>query len=201
MERAPRGGPVVKQPPPPAAAFDPDTAVVFDHTVDGLLRALEGKRTARLEDRLKASGLDLHAPRKSTYGFHEWKKFVATSAEELFGRDPELTAHEKLGRLFVNSYFHTFIGKAVGALVRLLGPRRTLTRATQNFRSGNNFSETRLTELAPNTYEFWINAAENPGFTAGILIEGLTVSGAKDVRVELVRREDYACTFKISWAG
>jgi uncharacterized protein (TIGR02265 family) len=174
--------------------------LVFEHAVEGLVRTLSGKLTPRLEERLKGYGLDLTTKRMPAYTYVQWKAFVATAREELYGGLTEVEGYRRLGQLFVGAYFETIMGRAVSGIVRLLGPRRALERATQNFRSGNNFTETRLTQLEPAHFEFWINAVEHPAFIQGVLLQGLTVAGAKDAKVEVQEFDGTACTFRVSWA-
>ncbi len=173
--------------------------LVFEHTVDGLVRSIGGNATPELEQRLSACGLPPRGTRKPGYRYAEWKALVQTAREHLFPGVSEEEGYRRLGVRFVEAYFEGLIGKTVAALCRLVGPKRTLARATQNFRSGNNFTVCRLTERGPNLFEFWINAVEHPGFTAGILEGGLRVAGAKDIDVHIAGNAGDAWTFRITW--
>jgi uncharacterized protein (TIGR02265 family) len=92
------------------------------------------------------------------------------------------------------------LGRAVLSMLRVLGPRRALMRATQNFRAGNNFTESKLNELGPGQFELWMNeVGPYPAFTAGIIHAGLRVAGAKDIAVEMTGYDGHACTYRINW--
>jgi uncharacterized protein (TIGR02265 family) len=82
----------------------------------------------------------------------------------------------------------------------VLGPKRALLRATQNFRAGNNYTETRVTELAPHQFDLWMNeVGDFPEFTAGIIYAGVRLSGAQEPRVESLGYDGHACTYRITW--
>jgi uncharacterized protein (TIGR02265 family) len=87
------------------------------------------------------------------------------------------------------------------SLLHVLGPRRALMRATQNFRAGNNYTESRLKELGPRQFELWMNEVGSlPMFTAGIVHAGLRTAGAEDIRIDLSGHDGHACTYRISWS-
>ena len=101
----------------------------------------------------------------------------------------------------MEGFRETMLGRAVLSLLRVLGPRRALGRATQNFRSSNNYTETRLTELGPRHFELWLNEVGSlPTFSAGLIHGGLKVSGARDIRIDLAGYDGHACTYHIQWS-
>lgn len=73
-------------------------------------------------------------------------------------------------------------------------------RATQNFRAGNNYTESKLRELGPTQFELWMNeVGPYPAFTAGIIHAGLRVAGAQDIVIEMSGYDGHACVYRINW--
>lgn len=179
-----------------------DELLVFEQTLEALfLRGLQGRMTADCKARLRQAGLDLDQKLRPAYPFDAWMAFLRITAEELY---PELPVDEgcrKLGQAHIAGYRDTLLGRAVLSLLRVLGPRRALGRATQNFRSGNNYTESRLVERGPRSFELWMNeVGAYPGFTAGIIHGGLEVAGATDIVIETAEHDGHACTYRISWS-
>src|SRR5690349_635997 len=109
----------------------PQEEIVFTHTVEGLfLRALGPKLNPKFKAKLREAGLDLDQKLQSFYPRSMWAKLVDIGAKEGFpGETPE-RAYELLGQRLVHGYSDTLFGKAVLAMIRLLGPKRTLARMT-----------------------------------------------------------------------
>src|SRR5215217_9517353 len=157
-----------------------DELLIFEQTLEALyLRGLQGQISASCKARLRQAGLDLDQKLRPAYPFNAWMAFLRITAEELY---PELSVDEgcrKLGQAHIAGYRDTMLGRAVLSLLRVLGPRRALARATQNFRSGNNYTESKLVEVTPTQFELWMNeVGDYPDFTAGIIHAGLRVAGA-----------------------
>lgn len=179
-----------------------DELLVFEQTVEALfVRALGPRLTPRLRERLLQAGLAVDGPLLAAYPFEAWMAFLRIAAEELYPELPVDAGTRQLGVLYMQGYRETLMGRAILSLLRVLGPRRALQRATHNFRSGNNYTRTRLTELGPGHHALWMNeVGPYPGFTAGIIHAGLEVAGARDVRVEPEGHDGRACTYAIRWA-
>jgi uncharacterized protein (TIGR02265 family) len=178
-----------------------DELLVYEQTLEALfVRALGGRLTPECRARLLSAGLDVSQKLKPAYPFQSWMIFLRIAAEELYPGMPLSEATLKLGEAYVEGFRETMLGRAVMSLLRVLGPRRTVLRATQNFRAGNNYTETRVTELGPNLFDVWMNeVGDFPEFTAGIIQAGVRASGAKELRVELLGYDGHACTYRISW--
>jgi len=58
-------------------------------------------------------------------------------------------ALERLGEDFFRGFSSTLIGQALKAMMRVIGTRRSLQRMERNFRTGNNYMETRSPRSAP----------------------------------------------------
>lgn len=176
--------------------------VVFEQTIEGLfLRGLGSRVTPALKGQLKAAGLDLDQKLLPAYPFAVWMKTLELTAAALYPGEPLERAMFQVGEAFLDGYRETFLGRAVLGMMRVLGPRRTLLRATQNFRSGNNYTETRITEVGAAVIDLWMNeVGPYPTFTSGVIHAGLVVAGATP-RVDIRDHDGHACTFRVSWGA
>lgn len=178
-----------------------DELLVFEQTIEALfVRALGGRLTPECRVRLRQAGLDVDQEIKPAYSFDSWMLFIRIAAEELFPGEPLPQSTFKLGEAYVEGFRQTMLGRAVMSLLRVLGPRRAIARATQNFRAGNNYTETRITELGHSQFDVWMNeVGDFPEFTAGIIQAGVRMSGAKELRVEPYGYDGHGCTYRITW--
>lgn len=175
--------------------------LIFAQTFEGLLRSLAGKLTPQLTEGLRHRGLDLSLALLPAYPLSVWIEVLSFVARE---RHPGLAldaAVAAVGRDFMDGYAETMVGRAMTAMMRLIGPRRTLERVTRQFRTGNNFSDTRLTEVSATEYRLWVNEVQLAGWYVGILSRGLELAGGKEVKVELLERDAGAGTFRVRWTG
>ncbi|MCE9669508.1 DUF2378 family protein [Myxococcus stipitatus] len=178
-----------------------DELLVFEQTIEALfLRALHGRLTPGCKERLRKEGLDVDQKLRPAYAFASWMAYLRIASEELFPQDSLGQGTFKLGEAYIEGFRETMLGRAVLSLLRVLGPRRTLMRATQNFRAGNNYTESKLTELGPTQFELWMNeVGDYPAFTAGIIHAGLRVAGAQNVTIETSGYDGHGCTYRINW--
>ena len=185
----------------PAQAAVPEVELVFEQAVEGLFKvALGPVMTVELSSALKRAGLDLDRPLKPAYPRAQWNEFVRIAAEGLWPGEAPERAYRDLGRQLISGYSQTLMGKAVTAVVRLIGPRRVLERMTRNLRSGGNFNLTRVEDVAPGEVKFWINEPYlHPDYVAGLIEAALELAGAKQVQVKLETRDAQGCTYRIAW--
>lgn len=177
--------------------------LIFGHTFEGLFsRALKGPQlTDRIRQRVKAEAeIDLNKPFEPAYPVARWEKCLVICAEELF---PKMSVDERLqeiGLLLTRGYFETFLGSALAALLKVIGPARALKRMDRSLRSGNNYSEVKVTELAPTKFEFWSNETGLAQFNlVGVIRGGAEVSGAKNLRTQITKRDDDGITIIVEW--
>lgn len=180
----------------------PDELLVFEQTLEAVyVRALHGRLPPACKVRLRQAGLDLDQKLRPAYAFDAWMTFLRITAEELYPGAPLEQGAFKLGEACIDGFRETMLGRAVLSLLRVLGPRRALMRATQNFRAGNNYTESRLKELSPHQFELWMNEVGSlPSFTAGILHAGLRTAGAESIRIDMTGYDGHGCTYCISWS-
>jgi uncharacterized protein (TIGR02265 family) len=183
-----------------SASQAPIELLVFDQTLEALfVRGLRGRITQPMQARLQSAGVDLTKRLLPAYAFHTWMESLRIAAEELYPGETLEQGQFLLGQTFIEGYGQTLMGKAILRMIRILGPRRTLLRATHNFRSGNNYTETTLTEISANEVRLWMNeVGPYPMFTAGIIYAALRASGVNaDVTFE--GHDGHACAFLCVW--
>lgn len=172
---------------------------VYDHTVDGLFfKALRARINPSLERQLKELGIDLQGKPKSVPQA-QWKQALHLAATQLF-EGPVDERFRQLGRAVLLRYEETVMGKAVVAVMRLMGPRRILGRINSTLRSGNNFIQATLSPTGPTTWEGTVNECNgNPHYIVGVIEQGLIISGAKEVSITVEDFDGHAAMFKIGW--
>jgi len=175
--------------------------LVFEQTFDGFLRKGLGDRvTPELQQRLAALGIDLDGKLKPAYPFEIWRLTLRAVAEVLHPGEPLEEAFEALGGDVVRGFFKHPLGSAMLAMLKLIGPRRTLDRAQRNLRNGNNYAQTRFTALDDRRFELWVNeASETRHNMTGILRTALELAGAKDPVVKIRTFDAESVTFDITW--
>lgn len=175
--------------------------VIFGNTVDSLYRrTLDKDLPQELRARLKTLGLDLDAPLQAAYAHDVWVRCLDEVGRALHPDLPLEAARRKLARRMIEGYAQTVMGAAVLTMARVLGPMRSLGRMTHNFRSGNNFTETRLTVVDPSTADLWFNEPEaTEGFVEGVLEEGLHRIGVKGLTITRNRQGPESCTYRVHW--
>ncbi len=178
----------------------PPDLLVYGHTVEAVFtRALKGRISLKLNERLKALGIDLSALQKA-YPLEVFQTAVIAAGEEAFPGVSIGVALERLGELSVDAYRDTTMGKLAVAALKLMGPHQTLARAKTSLRSSNNYTEATTTKLGPTHYElFMSHVARLSEFNLGVVSAALRMSGAKNVRVRIAKREGVDCTYDIQW--
>jgi uncharacterized protein (TIGR02265 family) len=175
--------------------------LIFAQTFEGLLRSLAGKLSPDLVHGMRARGVDVERPLSSSYPmatFIDVVHFLAGELHPQLERDAGVAA---LGRGFMDGFGETMIGRAMLAMMRIIGPHNALKRVTQEFRTGNNYSETRLVQRGPTDYELWVNELQMPGWYVGIITRGLELAGAHGAEVNLLSKDAVGGTFRVNWQG
>ncbi|MBS2029532.1 MAG: DUF2378 family protein [Deltaproteobacteria bacterium] len=175
--------------------------IVFAHAIQGMLGRLPPALLhGPLREDLRAAGLDLDKPFLPGYPFPTFVAAVRLTAQAAFPELPREQALYQLGRRLVDGYWETLVGKALLAVLKLIGPRRALLRTEKNFRSANNYTECRFKELGPSEFEMWLNEANGePSYTAGIVSGGLEAAGARDAQVSVLAKQDDGTLFHVKW--
>ncbi len=174
---------------------------VFLQVVEGLLRHGVGERvTPRLRERLRQVGLDLDRPLLPAYPLTQWHYCLHIILEEVYPGVPREEACRQLAEHHVDGFGRTLLGRAMMRLMRLMGPRRTVRQMVQALRSSDNYTEVRLAELGPGTWEMWMNSVlDMPGYAEALFVSFLKASGAAEPRTVIVRRDEGGTVYRLSW--
>jgi uncharacterized protein (TIGR02265 family) len=175
--------------------------LVFAHGIEALFIKALGVRIDRTcRERLRAEGLDLDRKLLPAYEFSLVDRCQKIVADSVYPDKSPNEAAWLLGEAQVMGYVDTFIGRALFSVLKLLGPKRILSRLTHSWRSGNNFIETKMTEAGPNRFEVWVNQVGNhPEFSQAVLATAMRLAGNAQVKVEVLKYERPNCTFLVSW--
>ena len=123
------------------------------------------------------------------------------SAKRLSPQKSEADALNDLGREQLRGYMEGLVGRALLMVVRLIGPRRTMLRMMENYRTADSVTEVRSTELSPTAIDLEFSSDfDMPTFIRGVLEETLVVLRAKDPKVEFEKQASGSTVFSVSWS-
>jgi len=176
--------------------------VTFGPVFEGLFREYRETFSDRTIQRLVEAGIDPRGKLQAGYPTPVWYAAIRILAEEHHAHLAYPDGVREVGRAFMRGYFDTPLGGAMLAVLRILGPLRSLKRMSRNFRTGNNFSETWTYEDAPGDIRLEVNdcIADRPEFIQGLIGVGLEKVGAKDSSVEVLSVHDNGHAFyRVRW--
>jgi uncharacterized protein (TIGR02265 family) len=173
--------------------------LVYSHSIEGFLRAVRPVLDSALTAELLALGIDTTKPLLPAYPVDVLRSALVVGARRLSPGAAEADALVALGRRYVEGYAETMVGRALKTAIRLIGPRRTLDRLAKQFRTANNYSETKVTHHAPGRSELWCNDVTHPNWYVGLVGGTIEVAGAKDVQVTLRSHDAAGAVFDVTW--
>ncbi|MBF5043237.1 MULTISPECIES: DUF2378 family protein [Myxococcaceae] len=177
-----------------------DEPLVFQQTIEGLVRSLGPALDTSCRERLKQrASLDLSRPLLPAYPFADFVTMLKVAAEAVAPGAPEPEGMYRVGRGYISGYGDTLMGRALLGFIRVVGPRRALERMTQNFRTANNYTRAELAHLEPGHSQLRLSRVHFHDFYRGLLEAALEASGAQEARVTLARREDDWAVFDVRW--
>ncbi len=166
--------------------------VIFDHVIKAMLNGTVERLSPAGLARLKQTGIDPTRKLLPAYPAATWAACAKVLADELHPGLPPEESTRRLARGTVDAFADEFVGRAMFGLLKLLGAERVAKRMTQNFRTGSNFIDTRLTRIRdePLTNELWLNDVSGvPGFYLGLLEGGMHHTTGAEYHIALVRTE------------
>jgi uncharacterized protein (TIGR02265 family) len=174
--------------------------LIFDHTVESLLRTLDRPIPPEQIKELDALGIDLSKPLQPAYPLEVYSVLIGFIGRQRFPRLSEQEADFEVGRAFIEAYTtQTMMGKALKGLLRVIGPHRGLERMSRTFRSANNYTETRLEKLGQTSYQLWFNFALRPSYFAGMVHGTLMLCGLKQLVVKVLDAPRPEELVHVSW--
>jgi uncharacterized protein (TIGR02265 family) len=166
--------------------------------VEGLIRALGEKLDERAHQKFAELGLPLKGKLQPAYPREAWMRACLFAGELLNPMATPLEQRRLLGHRFVDGYSETLVGKALMASMRVLGTRRALARLEKSFRTGNNYSKAELRE-EPDGLFMVVSNAPYPEWYQGMIESACRVTGAKEYRVNAIKRDGDTTTFRIEY--
>lgn len=172
---------------------------VFPAAVEGLLKGVGPRATPEFRAHMKAKGIDFDRI-PPAIPIETWAPLLVEAAVFTWPHESREEAMRLLGLHFIRGWKNTVIGSASSVMLRVLGPRRTLTRLDRAFRTSDNFSSAK-TELIGNN-EALVTIAESLGYPShwvGIFQGGLEVLGREgSVTIHEVKLP--ASVLRVTWA-
>lgn len=172
--------------------------LAYGHSVEALLAAVRPVFDPQLNEQLLAIGIDANKVLPA-YPADVTRRAVLMCARHLSPNENDELALRALGRRFVARYGESLIGKALVAASKLLGPRRMLDRAAAQFRTANNYLETKVRHVRPGEAELWLNEVAHGPWFEGIIAAMLEISGAREIAVRLTQNDAAGAVFSITW--
>ncbi len=174
--------------------------LVFSHSIEGYLRAVRPVLDSALTAQLLTIGIDTSKALLPAYPVDVLRQALVVGARRLNPSVSEGEALIRLGRRYVEGYGETMVGRALKTAIRLIGPKRTLDRLAKQFRTANNYSETKVTHHAPGRSELWCNDVTHPNWYIGLVGGTLEVAGARGVKVTLRSHDAAGAVFDVEWS-
>ncbi len=172
----------------------------FAQVLEGLyLKALRGRVSLELKEKLAAAGLDLHRL-ETGYPAEQFAELLDITAAELYPDLPRERALWQLGSIHFDGHTSTLVGAAMLTMLKVLGIRSTLDTLERFYGVGSNFLRVRTRHLGPSEAEIWINDVHGqPSYHQGVLHRGALCVGADEVELEIAAIEGAGCTYRIRW--
>lgn len=181
-----------------STSMEPQQPIVFAPAFEALGRSFR-LSTATLSE-LQALGVRFDALERS-YPLATFLAALDVVANSLENLGTATTRYRLLGRAFLKGWVATKVGLASVTVGRLLGPKRTLLRLQQSFRTSANYVETQAVERPPRALELLVTTGEafrpNLPTDAGRLIdyrhgllEGVIQQFGVSDAVDIVERDD-----------
>lgn len=173
--------------------------LAYGHSIEAFLKAVRPVLDLALTKELQALGIDPSKPLLPVYPVDAMRGALAVGARRL---NPTLApdqAFVALGRRYVDTYAETIVGRALLAAIRLIGPKRTLERLAKQFRTANNYSETKVTHFEPGHSELWCNEVAHPHWYVGLVVGMMETAGATGVQVTLRSHDAAGAFFDVRW--
>lgn len=162
--------------------------LVFSTSVEGLVKGLVLEPPVRAE--LRTLGIDVDRPLLPAYSAELWHRALHLVAQRVYPTLSIAEAYRKMGERTVYGMEDTLLGKATLAMAKLVGPRRMLLRLPNSAKSGSNFAQLEVRELAPN--EFLLTSHPYMGyaeFMQGSVRAAIEICGAPKGTVEIVEHD------------
>lgn len=175
--------------------------VVYRHSVEALIkRVLEprGALTPGFTSTLRDLGVDPGKPRDLDLA--TWTKLLQTCASQLFPGQAEPDALTSLGRALLDGFTSTLVGQGALLVGKLAGPRRSLQKLAEFWKSANSIYVVTTEEKGPTHFEVRINVGGPLRYyNRGILLGALEKVNVKTGHVELHEQPGGGDLYVVTW--
>ncbi len=173
--------------------------LVFSQSFEALLRALGGNLSEASKAKFRALGVNFDQRLLPGYPLDVWVAAMELGSSLLTPDGSAAERHYALGRRMVDSYGETLVGRALLAVMRVIGPRRSFERMTRNLRSTNNYTESKLEVSGDGQVTLWCSRVVSAEFYRGMFTRTLEAAGGTDARIQVMSMNASGCTFAVSW--
>ena len=177
----------------------PEERIVFSTMIDSYLNGLGPLVTPRTLEELKAAGLKLE---KLPPAFPERQmlQFVEIFARNAWPLEQRPEQLRRLGVHAIKGWQSTMLGSALSALMRVLGPKRSLPQLGKALKTSNNFSEAVTQLLGEKEALVTVNDVQGiPTYWQGVFEAGLQILHLEGkVTIERLLPGPDA-TFRLTW--
>lgn len=174
--------------------------VIFSPGAEGLRAVLGTDLSPELAQELKRNGLDFSKPLQAAYPAPQFETWLQVCARAVFPKEDPAQAQRLLGQRFFDGWRGTLTGAAASAFLRIVGPRRALTRIGRAFRNGNNFTVTETFFEGDRAARIdFVQTQELADFVRGVIEAGLVLMQVKG-EVEIVSRGTRQFVLRVTWA-
>ncbi len=173
--------------------------LVFSQSFEALLRALGGNVNNDAKARFAALGVNFDQRLLPAYPLETWVRAMELGAVLFSPGASPAQRQFLLGRRMVDAYGETLVGRALLAVMRVIGPRRTMERMTRNLRTTNNYTESSMTTGSDGRATVWCSRVVSPDFYCGMFTRTIEAAGGQDVSVEVISADASGGTFSVWW--
>lgn len=176
---------------------------VFGHTVRVLVEHVltpRGLLDPAMRAEFEALGIDPERPRDLPSS--RWWRLLHAVSSRVTPGVPAEAAMERLGELLVAGFAETFLGRSSLLVLKLVGPRRTLRRLTEQFRTTNDGLSVLARELSDTSAELSLRmpgGVPSAGHFLGVIREGMRRVGASHAEVELLSSDELETRYLVRW--
>lgn len=177
--------------------------VVFSAAFEGLFsKDVRSRIAPEFKPQLLKLGINLDKPFNPAYPVEVWANAVAATSRHLYPTATAEEAQRLIGRDTIAGFGETMVGKAMFAMLRLIGITRTLERSARSYAASSNYTQVTLTKTGPTSYDFQLNEMHTlPQFDMGIVEGMLTYLGAKQLNVTLKSKNVDGFTLHLEWSS
>lgn len=170
----------------------------FSSLIEGYMKGLGDKFTPALKAKLKAAGLDV-AKMPPAVPALEMPKYMFLIVDEVWPDEPRVEQLRLLGLAAIRGWSHGLLGSAVCGVLRLIGPRRTLTRLDRAFQTTNNFNRATTEFVSDKEALITVNdVQEMPSYWVGIFEAGVEILKLEGT-VQVDSQTFPGATIRIKW--